>query len=134
MRHAQFVAFTDGWRQHKDGGGYRGAKPSLDTLTWTPAIHMPRWAARARLEIVGVGQQSLQDIDRAGASATGLLAIGLGVAWRWPKPVCGLWLNPLRAFAVRWDVTHGTQGERWDDNPALIVLTVRCEPLVGKAS
>lgn len=127
MRSAEFVVFPDGWRQHRDGGGHPGPVLTSTALQWTPAIHMPRWASRATLIVESVRIGSLRNISRNDILAEGQLACFAGLFWRWHKPVRGLWRDPLSAFAAMWNASHGTTGERWEDNPEVVVLEFRVE-------
>jgi hypothetical protein len=127
MRSAEFVVFPDGWRQHRDGRGHPGPVPTSRKLQWTPAIHMPRWALRATLIVESVRIEPLRDIGRTDILAEGQLARFAGLFWRWHKPVRGVWRNSVRAFAAMWNASHGTTGERWEDNPEVIVLDFQVE-------
>lgn len=135
MRKAAFVVFTDGWRQYRDGQGHAGQVPTSRTLQWSPAIHMPRWASRVTLIVESVRIEPLQDIDRNGMVSEGQVRRFAGIFWRWRKPVRGVWRDPARAFAALWNAAHGTSGERWEDNPRVIVLTFRAEwrPVSGSS-
>lgn len=127
MRSAEFVVFPDGWRQHRDGRGDAGPIPASRSLQWTPAIHMPRWASRATLVVESVWIEPLQRISENDIFAEGHLVRFGGLFWRWHKPVCGIWRDPVRPFSAIWNASHGTAGERWEDNPEIIVLGFRVE-------
>ena len=127
IRKAEFVVFVDGWRRHRSGHGHAGSVPTSRKLEWTPAIHMPRWASRATLVIESVRLEPLQSINRRDFVIEGQFATFVGLLWRWRKPIRGLWRDPRRAFAAIWNATHGTSGERWEDNPDIVVLSFRVE-------
>lgn len=125
MRNAQFAVFADGWRQYRNGSRRKGPRPTNPELKWTPAIHMPRWASRATLVIESSRVERLQDISRSDVVAEGLQPLLAGLLWRWPSPIPGIWRDPMRAYAAVWNVANGTSGERWEDNPDVVVLSFR---------
>ncbi|WP_420141087.1 hypothetical protein, partial [Sphingomonas sp.] len=126
-RDAAFVIFADGWRQHRDGSGHAGPRPTNPRLLWTPAIHMPRWAARTILVVTGARRTRLRDIDRADILGSGVTRLAFGLLWRCPRPTPGLWRTPERAYRARWAITHPTPGERWEDDPEVVALEVMAE-------
>jgi hypothetical protein len=126
-RDAAFVIFADGWRQHRDGSGHAGPRPTNPRLLWTPAIHMPAWATRTILVVTGVRRARLRDIDRAEIMASGVTRIAFGLLWRCPRPTPGLWRTPERAYRARWNRTHATPGERWEDDPEVVALEVMAQ-------
>ncbi|KVO11765.1 hypothetical protein WJ73_19665 [Burkholderia ubonensis] len=93
---------------------------------WRPSIHMPRWASRITLEIIGVRVERLQDISEADARAEGV------TIEEWHK--VGHCLGPgrgadqplsIRAFRELWDGLNAACGYGWDANPWLWVIEFR---------
>ena len=125
-RSATFAVFSDGWRQPREGSGWAGDPPRGAALDWTPALHMPRWAARATLVIDAVRTEHLHAITRADMRAEGLVPVLGGLLWRWPRPVPNLWRRPERAYAARWNVDR-SDGDRWEEDPPVVVLGFRVE-------
>lgn len=125
MRRAPFAVFMDGWRQYRDGRGSPGPAPTNPNLRWVPAILMPRWASRATLVVEAVRLARLGEISPDEVVAEGRVTRFAGLYWRWDKPVPGLWRDPRPAFAALWNGNHGTSGERWEDDPAVVVLRFR---------
>lgn len=100
-----------------------------------PSIHMPRWACRIVLEIVGVRVERLQDISEADARAEGLKGLSkdgnlikYGIpdrdglpgndddGWQWAA-----WeADPRRAFRRLWESINGA--ESWSANPWVWVI------------
>ena len=74
---------------------------------WSPAIHMPKAAARIWLEITGVRVERLQSISRGDAMAEGC-----------PFPNMADGENPRDWFAAVWKSTGGD----WDANPWVWVI------------
>ena len=127
MRGADYVVLADGWRRYLDGSGQPGAIPTNRDLNWYPAIHMPRWASRATLVVESVRREPLQAISRKDVLAEGRLASFAGLYWNWRGPIRGVWRDPRLAFAAMWDAIHDRPGERWEDDPEVVVLEFRLE-------
>lgn len=111
-----------------------GLPPSLrDGKRQAPSIHMPRWASRLTLVVKEVRLQLLQDIDEADAwaegvchaiehSRPGMAMDGLDEDMR-RAIVTGYIGGGRQAFHWLWDQRHTKDGERWEDNPAIVALT-----------
>jgi hypothetical protein len=129
LRKAEFVMFPDGWRQYRDGSGQQGRPPSERDSDdrWVTAMHMPRWASRLTLAVSSVRTERLQQITRRDIRAEGALPVLGGLLWRWPQPIGGVALTARRAFAACWSIDHATPGERWEDDPLVIVLGFHVE-------
>lgn len=108
---------------YKDGSGkviwYRASNPDAPT-TWTPSIHMPRWASRLTLIVTATKIERLQDISYEDALAEGVTDCGKFVH----DEACARRLRwPQRAFSNLWEVLHGARS--WDANPEVVALTFR---------
>lgn len=73
-----------------------------DLFKWKPGIHMPKWAARIRLKVLGVFR------DRLG-SMSHLCAINEGT-------------SGLAEFFALWDKINDVDGYRCRDNPLVRVI------------
>ena len=125
VRRAPFVVFMDGWRKFRDGRLLRGPVPTNPNLRWMPAILMPRWASRATLVVEAVRVARLRDIGPDEVVAEGRATRFVGLYWRFRAPVRGVWRDPRAAYAALWNGHHGTAGERWEDDPEVVVLQFR---------
>jgi hypothetical protein len=95
---------------------------------WAPAVKMPRWASRLTLLVDDVRTERLQAMTRADAVAEGLRRWppGVGGLWRLPPPHHRrLWLSPVAAQRLLWDAIRGTPGERWADDPLVVIFRFR---------
>ena len=90
------------------------ANPYLDgTDRWRPSIHMPRWASRIKLKATEDARlERLQDISEADCYAEG---VQLEQVYATSRPV----------FRSLWDSINTKTGERWEDNPEVVVLAFR---------
>lgn len=91
---------------------------------WKPSIHMPRWASRIDLEIVGLRIELLQDISEDDAKAEGCQPLtwdgtdGMADLIDWPlKSVDRPYAN---SFALLWESINGPGS--WDANPWVWVV------------
>ena len=93
--------------------------------TWTPSIHMPRWASRITLEIVSIRVERLQEITEEDAKAEG---VERGI---WSQPA-GLFMEPCDetddkhatyrdGFGFLWSSIYGN----WDSNSYVWVVEFR---------
>lgn len=86
-------------------------------------MHMPRWASRLTLILEGVRVERLHAITSTDAIAEGVERAPGG--WR-------NYLDPARsvpfadtAYKFLWQSLHQGEGQRWEDNPEVLVLTFR---------
>lgn len=106
-----------------------------EALKWSPSIHMPRWASRITLEIIGVRVERLQSINEHDAIAEGLAEISkdgrvykYGIpdldgypgtddfGWPWHE-----WERyPISAYSKLWRSIYGE--ESWQANPWVWVI------------
>ncbi len=112
---ADHVMMRDGWRQYRSvngGHGEQGEVPdnSFGRFKWVQAAHMPAWASRLNLRVHRVHVEPLQALTTADAIKEGMS--------RWPVP----WASPRGHFERMWNATRGTPGERWCDNPDVVVI------------
>jgi hypothetical protein len=124
---ADYIVFKDGWRQFPDGSGRAGLIPTGREVKWTTGIHMPRWATRTMLIVGSVRRENLHDLGTVDMVAEGQFARFAGWYWQRHNLKRGIRRDLRAAFATIWDATHSTRGERWDDNPEVVVLTFRLE-------
>jgi hypothetical protein len=97
-------------------------------VRWRPSIHMPRWASRITLELIGVRVERLQDIRDVDAVAEGVN----------PSPCCQQADDtagfhrigkirgnsfPIARYAVLWESINGAGS--WDANPWVWVVEFR---------
>lgn len=107
--------------------------PASHIDRWTPSIHMPRWASRIDLEIIGVRVERLQDITEQDAQAEGIQRaesslpdyVWEGAPERRQGPRGGAAVYCHRtardAFATLWDHINGDRAT-WESNPWVWVV------------
>lgn len=74
---------------------------------WKPSIHMPRWASRITLEVVGVRVERVQEITGGDAIAEGFLN----------QDVDDCAEGPIVWYQRVWDRINGGRGWWWRLNP-----------------
>ncbi len=84
--------------------------------TLVPSIHMPRWASRLTLDVVGVRCERLQDITEEDARAEGVDATIAGRSG-WSEPL----LTYRTGFVRVWNALHGEGA--WLENPEVVVIS-----------
>ncbi len=91
---------------------YKATDDHAPVSKWTPSIHMPRWASRINLEIVGVDVERLKDIKDLDAIAEGVRFAGVPAS-----------LTDRGAFAKLWESINGPGS--WDTNPWVWVVVFK---------
>lgn len=90
-----------------------------DRTRWVSSLFMPRTVSRLTCEVTAVRRELLQSITKEDVIAEGITEReGLPIA----DAVCG-WHEP---YAALWDGLHDRAGERWDNNPEVVVISFRC--------
>jgi hypothetical protein len=132
---ATMALMKDGTIRTGDGTALAGPHDFSDgsfvRAQWAPAVKMPRWASRLTLLVEDARIERLQAMSRADAIAEGARRWppGIGAAWRLPPPHHRrLFLAPVAAQRLLWEATRGTPGERWVDDPLVVVLRFRAVP------
>lgn len=103
---------------------------SPDASRWRSSIHMPRWASRITLEIVGVRVQRLQDISGDDCWAEGIEELDGSLddadIYAAAKRLGETAHDPRPTFCVLWESIHGPGS--WDANPWVWAISFRRAP------
>ena len=84
---------------------------------WRPSIHMPRWASRITLEIIGIRVEELRAISEEDAKREGVVA--------WHDTSNGTVYKP--EFRALWDSINDKRGYGWGMNPWVWVIEFEIE-------
>ncbi|TKU44061.1 hypothetical protein FDX24_05760 [Citrobacter sp. wls716] len=101
--------------------------PPAEDVRWTPSIHMPRWASRITLEIIGVRVERLNSISQEDAQAEGMELTGWRPTYSDPDSGGEVW-TPYDNFAQLWESIYGE--ESWKANPWVWVIEFKVVPNV----
>lgn len=96
-------------------------KKPVSLESWIPSIHMPRWASRITLEIIGVRVERLNDISQKDAQEEGMAASHPSVDA--VARDLGYPDFPRSAFAQLWQSIYGSGS--WLFNPWVWVIEFR---------
>lgn len=124
----------------KTGKGYAISYPATDGIqeyidvddnlkdSCKPSIHMPRWASRITLEIIGIRVEKLHDISESDARAEGADHNGTCDHVRQRCEDIGCFgPNSYRGgYAELWDQINGAGA--WDANPYVWVISFKRVP------
>lgn len=99
-------------------------KTYADFATWKPSIHMPRWASRITLEIMGVKVERVQKISKEDAKAEGIRPNEVTHQTTTGRVLKSSYLY-MRPFRELWDSINAKRGYGWDANPYVWVLTFK---------
>lgn len=116
--------------EYASDGGPRPEYVDADDNTrhgWRPAIHMPRWASRLTLEIIGVRVERLNSISQEDAQAEGMELTGWRPTYSDPDSGGEVW-TPYDNFAQLWESIYGE--ESWKANPWVWVIEFKVVPNV----
>jgi hypothetical protein len=105
----------------------------IETFKWRPSIHMPRWASRITLEVIGIRVERVQDITEPDAIAEGV-GYGYQMNAGWPDyghiedGICTLTQDTaVMSFATLWDSINAKRGYSWDSDPWVWVVEFELE-------
>lgn len=90
---------------------------------WKPSIHMPRWASRIDLEVLGVRVERIQDIAEDDAKAEGVEPVpGRRV---YPSAQAARVPDYRLGFERLWDKINAKRGYSWESNPWVWCVSFR---------
>ncbi len=121
---ATYVCYRDGAQKHVSSGEitpWRLPNPpdwsKQKSNPFSPSIHMPRWASRIDLEIVGLRVERLNQISPDDAVSEGIESFAA------EHKLTGYWTT---AFSRLWSTIHAADGPNgWDANPWVWVVEFR---------
>lgn len=108
-------------RTRAPGASYNAASCDRDSALLSPGakavadIHMPRWACRLVLGVVGVRLERLQDITEAECIAEGLAKTPSGFYSMYGQHEVDGTFSPRASYRALWEMIHGPGS--WDANP-----------------
>jgi hypothetical protein len=94
-----------------------GCGPGDFAWEWSPAIYMPRKAARLFLEVKSVRVERVQDISEEDARAEGVLPFNMFDQIKFPAGSPLLDRTYKNGFMSLWDTLNAKRGFSWDTNP-----------------
>lgn len=102
-----------------------------DGISWTPSIHMPRWASRITLIVTDVQVERLQEINKQDAIAEGIEPPAKGnELYHLPgtsHDLAGFGdPDPRKVFKALWNSLNAKRGFGWDLNPW--VISIKYQP------
>ncbi len=90
---------------------------------WRTNIHMPKWAARIWLEIIGVRVERVQDISEEDAEAEGVVPQEIKHLREIAETIPNSTYCPHKlTFSELWDSINDKRGFGWDENPWVWVI------------
>ena len=111
---------------------------TAQSTTWRPSIHMPRWASRINLKVMGVRIERVQEISEEDAQAEGVDAAddypgycpechGYGVTGCCCdySQDCVTCATAKGRFSALWDSINAKRGFSWNTNPWVWVISFR---------
>ncbi|WP_422057368.1 hypothetical protein [Sphingomonas sp.] len=115
------------------GVRYAATDAISDLRRQHPSIHMPRWASRVTLIVEAVRTEPLQAISEDDAWAEGVCqavedagrtAFGESCSDEMRRMiVTSIIGSGATAYRWLWESLHDKEGQRWEDNPEVLVLT-----------
>lgn len=100
------------------------------SVTWTPSIHMYRWASRITLEITGIRVERLNDISEKDCWAEGVEQVLHDFSdvsqCEWANKLGSCIEDAKPLFAQLWSTIHAADGPSgWAANPWVLVVKFR---------
>lgn len=91
------------------------------------AMHMPRWASRLYNEVLEVRTEPLQDLSEADALQEGLYpcVIDKTQHWKVHEKDQIAFADPVAAYRSLWNLLNDEDGNRWEDNPEISVISFK---------
>ncbi len=106
----------------------KNSKPFRAT-SWTPSIHMPRWASRISLEVLKIRVERVQDISEADAVAEGAMAVDSETMQTAARAAAAegqiTSVGPRDYFRWLWESINAARGFGWKKNPWVWVIDFR---------